>query len=149
MHPLIPPRLASPNSKPTYWYPSIARTHPRKKLAKVLQYLDESYQKRPQLFVTSFDEVEIHSRKSGSRVNTREGGGGVEKSLEMIDESFFGDLKKGLDERGLGGWVEVVVVGVTGMAGESSPLDSGILLTRARWMTASFLCRWQTSTRTM
>ncbi|GAA5959512.1 hypothetical protein JCM3765_002352 [Sporobolomyces pararoseus] len=130
MHPLIPPLLASSSphpspSKPTYWYPPILKhTHPKKKLEKVLQFLDLNFQKRPQLILTNFQEVLLQVEKSGTElVGEVEGedeagvgvGVGVGKALKMIDESFFGSLEQGLKERGLEDWVEIVVVGVTGM----------------------------------
>ncbi|GAA6006291.1 hypothetical protein JCM11491_002097 [Sporobolomyces phaffii] len=110
MHPLVPPVLPSASVKPTYWYPAVAHTHPRKKLAKLLAFLDESYQKRPHLVVTHFDEVAHQARKGGMRSK------GVDKGLKMVDESFFGGLYQALDERGLKEWIEVVVVGATGIA---------------------------------
>ncbi|GAA5897579.1 nucleotide pyrophosphatase/phosphodiesterase family protein [Sporobolomyces salmoneus] len=132
MHPLIPPSLSSPNSRPTYWYPPIPKTHPRKKLSKILSFLDQSYSKRPQLLITNFDEIATQGKKNGVKLSAQhrkeaqqegedgeeeeEEGGMLGKSLRMIDESFFGDLMEGLRERGVGDWVEVVVVGVTGMS---------------------------------
>jgi len=130
MHPLIPPQLKSSSSaRPTYWYPPIPRTHPRKKLSKIFTFFDQLYQKRPQLILTNFDELVHQAKKSGTNViggggseeeeeETGGVGAGVGKSLRMIDDSFFGGLKEGLKERGLEDWVEIVVVGVTGFTGE-------------------------------
>ena len=130
MHPLIPPILSSSSqkpspSKPDYWYPSIQKTHPRKKTNKVLQFLDQpSIMKRPRLILTNFEELSIQAEKNGIELVDKdsswsssegEGEGGIEKVLKMIDESFFESLTKGLRERNLEDWVEVVVVGVTGM----------------------------------
>ncbi|BGP34102.1 hypothetical protein JCM10296v2_005917 [Rhodotorula toruloides] len=107
------PPVMQDGTKPTYWYPFVARYHHRKKVQKVAGWLDMDYTHRPHLMAVYLPEVDQAGHKTGPDSRT------TEKTLAAVDE-FVREVFEELERRNLSEVVDVVVVSDHGMAATSN-----------------------------
>jgi predicted AlkP superfamily pyrophosphatase or phosphodiesterase len=100
--------------RPRYWHAYDERYPPNARVDQVLRWLDLPARERPRFVTLYFSDVDTAGHDEGPE------SAAVRDAIRRAD-GYLGRLLRGLDRRGLGGAVNIIVVSDHGMA----PVDAG------------------------